>query len=297
MKKYLFPVVLAVVGFVTLAGAFLLYQESDAHESTGVVAQITAVSIGDDGVPVVTFTLADSQGNPLSLEELSSAPRFLIARLVVDEATGLTQYINYFVRAIEGAEYTFAGEVRQPVLADATQPTFESEEGVFSEISAGEYTYTFGQALGEDYDPATTHLVGAQIVREARVAVANPVYMFVPAGGEPTVTRLISTADTCNSCHRGIGAHGGNRNDFELCILCHTPQNVDPETGNTPDMTGITSIAGMTGQINLVECVLRMFQVPVAVCIHIAAHQRRDIHAMRTLGDTVAALVAIQAGF
>jgi OmcA/MtrC family decaheme c-type cytochrome len=235
MKRHLFPAILIMVGLAALGAAFLVYERSDAHESTGIVAQITAVSIRDDEIPVVTFTLADDQGNPLSLGDIS-APRFLIARLVVDETTGQTHYENYFLNEVAGAEYTFEGEVRQPALVSATQPTFESGKGEFGEVSPGEYSYTFGQALGENYDPAATHLVGAQIVRESGVAVANPVYTFVPNGSEPTVTRLISTAATCNSCHREIGAHGGNRNDFELCILCHTPQNVDPETGNTPDM-------------------------------------------------------------
>ena len=235
MKRHLFPLVLMITGVAVLAGAFLIYDRSDAHESTGLVAQITAVSIGDDKLPVVTFTLADDQGNPLSLEDVA-APRFSIAHLVVDETTNQTHYENYLLREAEGAEFTFEGEVHQPALASATQPTYEAGEGVFSEVSPGEYTYTFAQALGEEFDPSATHLVGSQIARVSGVGAANPILMFVPDGSEPTVTRLISTAATCNTCHQGIDAHGGNRDDFELCITCHTPQNVDPETGNTPDM-------------------------------------------------------------
>ncbi len=235
MKRHVFTIILIMIGLAALTGAFLFYERSDARESTGIVAQITAVSIGDDRLPVVTFTLADDQGHPLSLADVSP-PRFSLARLVVDEATNQTHYENYFLREVEGAEYTFEGEVHQPALANATQPTYEAGEGTSSEVSPGEYTYTFAQALGDEYDPAATHLIGAQIVRVSPAAAANPVLVFVPDGSEPTVTRLISTADTCNSCHRGIGAHGGNRNDYELCITCHTPQNVDPETGNTPDM-------------------------------------------------------------
>jgi OmcA/MtrC family decaheme c-type cytochrome len=65
---------------------------------------------------------------------------------------------------------------------------------------------------------------------------ANPTFTFVPAGGDPPVTRLISTTETCNGCHRELEAHGGSRKRVELCVLCHTPQNVDPETGNAVDL-------------------------------------------------------------
>jgi hypothetical protein len=102
MKRHLFPAILIMVGLAALAAAFLVYERSDAHESTGIVAQITAVSIRDDEIPVVTFTLADDQGNPLSLDDIS-APRFGIARLVVDETTGHTHYENYFLNEVEGA--------------------------------------------------------------------------------------------------------------------------------------------------------------------------------------------------
>ena len=42
--------------------------------------------------------------------------------------------------------------------------------------------------------------------------------------------------ETCNKCHDQLAFHGGSRSGMELCIMCHTPQTVDPDTGNTLDM-------------------------------------------------------------
>ena len=39
----------------------------------------------------------------------------------------------------------------------------------------------------------------------------------------------------CNQCHDPLSAHGGSRQDVKLCVTCHQPQTVDPDTGNTVD--------------------------------------------------------------
>jgi OmcA/MtrC family decaheme c-type cytochrome len=223
--------ILAILGIIALGTGIHLLLASSASE--GIVSEITNVTIGEDKVPVVTFTLADSNGNPLTTEDVQIS--FLIARIEKDRKTRLTQYVNYFTHEVQGAEYQYHGQTMQPALASVTQPTFEPGQGQFAEVSPGVYTYTFGEPLGEGYDPTLTHVVGAEVIRGARTVAANPTYTFVPAGGEPRTTRLISSTETCNGCHQKLEAHGGSRQRFELCVLCHTPQNIDPETGNTLD--------------------------------------------------------------
>jgi OmcA/MtrC family decaheme c-type cytochrome len=43
---------------------------------------------------------------------------------------------------------------------------------------------------------------------------------------------------TCQNCHdaQTFGLYGGSRRDAKLCVMCHQPQTVDPDTGNTLDM-------------------------------------------------------------
>ncbi len=224
--------ILIVMGLVTLSIGIAL---AAGEPSAGIASEITNVTVGDDKIPIVTFTLSDAQGNPLTLKDVQSV-RFLIARIEQDPDTNLTQYVNYFTNEAKGAEYHFQGKTLQPALASAKQPTYEAGKGKFAEVKPGTYTYTFGQPLDDSYDPTLTHVVGAVAIRGPSSVAANPVYTFVPAGGKPPVTRVISTTETCDKCHGDLSAHGGSRKRVELCVLCHTSQNVDPETGNSLEL-------------------------------------------------------------
>ena len=224
---------LSTLGFVLLVGAGILLAQT--VPDAGIASEITSVTIGDDGIPVVTFTLADGSGHPLSLDDIESV-NFLIARIEENEDTGLPEYINYFTQEIAGAEYQFQGQTKEPALPTVAQPTFEGGNGAFAEIAPGEYTYTFGQALGEDYDPSLTHVVGAVVVRGPRTVAANPTFTFRPNGRDVRLVQELVDTQGCNNCHQDLAAHGGSRKSVQLCVMCHTPQNVDPESGNILDM-------------------------------------------------------------
>jgi OmcA/MtrC family decaheme c-type cytochrome len=58
---------------------------------------------------------------------------------------------------------------------------------------------------------------------------------WVPAGGTAAPRDVVRTP-SCNKCHDQLAFHGGSRRSMELCIMCHTPQTTDPDTGNTVDM-------------------------------------------------------------
>ena len=64
---------------------------------------------------------------------------------------------------------------------------------------------------------------------------ASATFNFVPNGAKVTKTRDVIETASCNACHDQISAHGGSRRGMNMCVLCHTPQNLDPNTGMTLD--------------------------------------------------------------
>lgn len=202
---------------------------------SGLKLEITKVEIPSDNKPVVTFKITDDKGNPVKPADLDAGSlRFTLAKIVEDKDSKLTRYENYITGEVKGAEYTVKGEKKQPALASATQVLSAMDSGgKLTETDAG-YTYVFTNTLPANFDRSATHVLGAQTTRNAREFVANAAFSFVPAGGTP-VSREVVKVEACNQCHDPLAVHGGSRRDTRLCVLCHTAQNTDPETGNTLD--------------------------------------------------------------
>jgi len=197
---------------------------------------INGVTIGADRKPVVAFTIQDGKAQPLKLANLDSNPGFVIAYIKKDPASEITQYVNYITSSVTGTPYVFNGKTVQPTLASwLTRPGADSG-GVFAEVSPGKYTYTFRNVLPVGYDTKATHSMGVYTSRGAREFVSNDVMDFVPDGSPVVTTRQLVNIKNCNGCHDKLAFHGGTRVEARLCVLCHTSQNVDPETGNSVEM-------------------------------------------------------------
>lgn len=211
---------------------FLLCIAVVGWSAEGLQVQIEKVTINQDLKPEVQFTLKDAAGAPLGLDQVP-APRFILARLdVIDPSTGSARYWSYNTRTQTVPQgYPNAG-------ASATQATYDTG-GQVTQIAPGRYVYVFRTAVPADYDRTKTHTVSSQFDRRVDGIryVANPVYHFVPNGSKVEQVRKVTTTETCNTCHTAMGFHGGARMEVALCILCHSPQSVDPDTGNSVDMT------------------------------------------------------------
>jgi OmcA/MtrC family decaheme c-type cytochrome len=197
----------------------------------GLNATITGATVAADGTVTVDFTLVDDDGLPISPTGSSTSNpnmarlRFAIARLEIAPASQggvsvpFTRYQNY-------------------ILNSSSQPTYDSG-GEFTTVdaNAGKFTYTFKTMLPAGYPATLTHTIGAQVERTyaGKSLVANPIYDWVPAGGAVTTTRHVVVTNDCNVCHGTLAVHGGGRREVRLCQLCHTDQNIDPDTGNTVD--------------------------------------------------------------
>jgi hypothetical protein len=123
--------------------------------------------------------------------------RFTIAALKGSE-TGETSYHNYVLSKVAGREYVYKGERKKPVLPETSQPDYD-REGSFSQLRPGLYTYTFKTALPANYDRKATHVVAGELTRDRRRYVENPLYAFVPAGGNVKVKRAGVETASCNS--------------------------------------------------------------------------------------------------
>ncbi len=221
--------------------------ESDASLGAGLEMTIHSVEISSNPGVVVEFSLASDEG-PLSLSDLDSNPRFVLAYIDVDPVSGLSRYQAYTVADVAGEEFVFEGEVRQPALEEAPQVVSDSG-GVFEELGDGNLRYTFGTELPNDFDRSATHTLAAWVSRQNRQLVSNPVFSFVPGGGPVTLTREIAPTAACNSCHDPLAIHGGTRRAMGLCVVCHTDQTVDPETGENLELSQLVHKIHRGGQL------------------------------------------------
>ncbi len=188
----------------------------------GLKIEVSGVVIPDDRRPEVTFTAKNTRGDIVPMVELTEM-RFIIAHLDEAPAAGNSAYyISYIKNAAGQATYDSAGLAGLKDNGDGT------------------YNYKFKTALPAGYSVTASHAIGAQIVRKSALdGVSYPFnldYEFRPDGNPVTMTRELATTESCNACHTRLGLHGGNRREVRLCILCHNPGVVDPDSGNTVDM-------------------------------------------------------------
>ena len=200
--------------------------------ASGLKATISKVDIGADNKPVVTFTVTDSKGNVLKNADLdANSFRFVISKVNTDKDSGLTSYESYVTRTVTSGTVTLNGKSQPSALPSAVQATTDSG-GKVTETATG-FTYVFSSTIPANFDKSATTVVGMQTSRNNRADVANATFAFVPAGGTPAVRQVVKT-DACNQCHDPLTAHGA-RVDTAYCVLCHSPQSTDVNSGNVVD--------------------------------------------------------------
>lgn len=197
----------------------------------GLVVKVLGGSIAADGTMKVGFKLTDPRGLPLDREGITTPGAISVRVTAAYIPKGQSQYVAYTVRP-QTSPITGKTEV---------QASYDSG-GVFRKVAEGEYEYTLATKAPANFDKTATHSFGVWAGRDLAefglASIANyddEVYTFVPDGSKVTVVRDVIRTQTCNKCHDPLSLHD-NRRSMELCVLCHTPQSVDPDTGNTVDM-------------------------------------------------------------
>ena len=126
-----------------------------------------------------------------------------------------------------------------PAVASTNQPSPDS--GGATTGGPGQYQYVFHTKAPAGFDPAATHTVGiyaSRVLTDFNLGTnfASATYNFVPNGAKVTKVHDVIRTASCNTCHDQLSWHGGRRRGVEMCVLCHTPQNVDTTTGGSLDL-------------------------------------------------------------
>jgi len=198
----------------------------------GLVYKVVSAKIASDGTVSVDFKTTDPNGAALDATGVVTPGTISTSFLLASIPKGQTEFVSYITRTATAAT---GG-------ATATQASGESSTtGTLSTVAMGEYLYTFKTKMPSTDDPTTTHRVGLYGSRNLTqfglgTNYASVTFDWVPNGSTAALPRDIVRTEDCNSCHDQLAFHGGSRKGVDLCIMCHTPQTTDPNTGNTLDM-------------------------------------------------------------
>jgi OmcA/MtrC family decaheme c-type cytochrome len=200
----------------------------------GLVIKIVSASIAQDGTISVDYKITDPKGLPLDPAGITTPGAISLSFCAAFIPKGQTQFYSYTTRL----------QTSPITKVTATQAGTDSG-GTSKQVADGEYVYTFKTKAaglsGGNWDPTLTHrmgIYGSRNLTEFDLGTDRDTdtFTWIPAGGAPANTRDVVRTETCNRCHDALVFHGGTRQGMDLCIMCHTSQTTDPDTGNTVDM-------------------------------------------------------------
>lgn len=195
----------------------------------GLTVTINSASVAQDGTIAVTYTLSDPSGLPLDLLGVSTPGTINLGYVAAVLPGDQEQYTAYTTRVNSGT-----------AVASTNQPGPDSG-GVVTNIAPGQYQYVFRTKAPSGFDASATHTIGIYASRvltayNLGTNYASATFNFVPNGAKVTKIHEIIKTASCNSCHDQLSWHGGRRRGIEMCVLCHTQQNIDTTTGGSLDL-------------------------------------------------------------
>lgn len=201
---------------------------------TALHIEITGTTIGSP--PVVDLTVSDQDGNAVS-NLTESEFRFTIAKLIPADDMGNPSKWQNYINTTETVDADGPGVPGETAIQASTE-----NNGTLVNHGDGTYTYTFATDVADvtaplavSFEPHLTHRIGMEL--RGGVPGANAVFTFRPADGATTgiTTRSIVDISSCNECHGKLAVHGNGRFDTAYCVVCHTPDSVDANSGNRLD--------------------------------------------------------------
>jgi OmcA/MtrC family decaheme c-type cytochrome len=195
----------------------------------GVDVKVTDLAFAG-GHATVSFTLSDGHGAALDpagrLTNGTVALSFVLAQLGSNPDDSAGQYTAYTTR-VQTSPITHQSATQGAAESSGTLHTIDASRGLYSYDVAAPLT-------GQIATATQTALALAVRTTSTGQAIARDTRSARPDGGA-VATREVVNASACNSCHRTLAGHGGRYTAPSQCVLCHTPQSSDPDTGNTVD--------------------------------------------------------------
>jgi len=196
----------------------------------GLGMEVQRAWIDSGNVVKFEFTLTDSKGAPLDRTGVLTPGSIEVRPVLAHIRAGEELYTAYTART-----------ATNPSTGVTATQADRDRGGSIEELAQGRYVYTFGTTLPGDYNPAETHVVAVWANRdleeyELGEEGATAIFHWVPDGSPVTNARNVVQDQKCNACHGNLAAHD-NRMEVALCVTCHQPQSVDPDSGNTVDFT------------------------------------------------------------
>ncbi|MFI5165386.1 MAG: OmcA/MtrC family decaheme c-type cytochrome [Thermoanaerobaculales bacterium] len=219
--------------YTTAQTEHYLTAEQIAYIRPGYNITVGSVTIGADLKPVVDVTFADDAGQPLDRAGVLTPGALSMSFILSWWNPATRYYTDYFTRP----------EV-DPVSGRHEDQAITAA-GTWEDLGIGHAKFHFTSALPAGYDVTKTNTLGIYGSRAinltdplviSKTYYDNVEYDFRPDAQPVTDTWAKVANATCNQCHDPLSAHGGSRQDVKLCVLCHSSQTVDAETGNTVDM-------------------------------------------------------------
>ena len=195
----------------------------------GMAITINSAQIASDGTITTVYTLTDPSGLPLDAAGVTTPGTITLGYIAAVLPNGQEEYTAYTTKTNSG-----------PAVASTNQPGPDAG-GVVTNIGPGQYQYVFHAKAPGGFDTTATHTIGiyaSRVLTDYNLPTnfASAEFNFVPNGAKVTrVHDQIQTA-SCNTCHDQLSYHGGRRRGIEMCVLCHTRQNVDTTTGGSLDL-------------------------------------------------------------
>jgi OmcA/MtrC family decaheme c-type cytochrome len=191
---------------------------TQSASAPGVNVSIVKVDNGVAGkAPTVTFTIVDNNKQAITMAQMTGGSNRI--GLVMAGPTSDYGYTSF------GADVTTNGYVSENPVPTAKCAGDGTCTYTFTHAIPAKATGTY--AIGIEARRGLTILPNTTQQQTTEYGAINKVFYFSVDGSPVVQRRTVVSVANCNNCHSYLSLHGENRNQIEMCVLCHNPSEND----------------------------------------------------------------------